>query len=318
MPSFKQLIKNGLSSLKKIDLCTRICLILAIITIIIILLNKLPKIENFTNSTGNIQTEKYITKKNIHIYDDFYANIYDILVHSNTKNQFEISGLQEKAHLNNKSIILDVGSGTGRHCSLLEQLGCNCTGIDTSNAMIKKAKENAPKSKFINENVLSSMTFNPSTFTHITVFYFTIYYIKDKLQFFKNAFKWLMPGGYLIIHLVNKHKFDPIVPAGDPLIMLSAQNYSKKRITSTTVSFDQFKYKANFKILKDNNNIANFDEHFIFPNGNIRHNQHVLWMDDQEKILGLAKDIGFILNAKIDLSQCRYDRQFLYVLQKPN
>ena len=41
-------------------------------------------------------------------------------------------------------------------------------------------------------------------------------------------------------------------------------------------------------------------------------------MDDQSKILGLAKDIGFILKAKIDLTKCQYERQYLYILQKPN
>ena len=41
-------------------------------------------------------------------------------------------------------------------------------------------------------------------------------------------------------------------------------------------------------------------------------------MDNQNKILGLAKDIGFILQAKIDLTNCQYEKQYLYVLQKPN
>ena len=251
------------------------------------------------------------------IYDDFYVSIYDELVYSDTKNNYEISSLQNKAYLNEKSIVLDVGSGTGRHCNLLEEkVGCSCTGIDESGAMISIAKKNAPNTTFVKGDVLNTMSFQGNIFTHITVFYFTIYYIKDKFQFFKNAYHWLKPGGYLVIHLVNKHKFDPIIPAGDPLIMLSAQKYAKKRITNTNVKFNQFNYKANFDLKQENK--AYFDEKFIFPNGNVRHNKHVLWMDDQNKILGLTKDVGFIMNAKIDLTTCQYERQYLYILQKPN
>ena len=43
--------------------------------------------------------------------------------------------------------------------------------------------------------------------------------------------EWLKPGGYLILHLVDRERFDPIVPAADPLIMVSAQKHAKERIT---------------------------------------------------------------------------------------
>ena len=42
-----------------------------------------------------------------------------------------------------------------------------------------------------------------------------------------------MPGGYLILHLVNRDKFDPILNAADPLHLVSAQKHAKeKRITN--------------------------------------------------------------------------------------
>jgi|TARA_Y100000992_G_scaffold222561_1_gene154637 ubiquinone/menaquinone biosynthesis C-methylase UbiE len=289
---------------------------LGLVLLIIILFNKLPVIENFENNLDE-QTSKHITKNNDNLYDKFYVDIYDKLVHSDVKNKYEISNLQKIAYLDDNSIVLDVGSGTGRHCSIMEKLGCSCTGIDTSSSMIEKSKKIAPKSKFIKENVLTTMIFPANSFTHITVFYFTLYYLKNKKLFFKNAYHWLTPGGYLIIHLVNKHKFDPIIPAGDPLLLLSAQKYSKERITNTTVKFDQFKYKSNFT-LKDDDKTAVFDEKFTFPSGKVRRNNHVLWMDDQTTILGMAKNIGFILTAKLDLTRCLYDKQYLYVLQKPN
>jgi len=316
MRSVKRIFKDTMSIFKNMNTLTRVCLILALITIIYILSKSLPTIEGFDNSKKSVQTEKFSIKNNDDIYDDFYVDVYDQLVYSSSKNEFEIDQLKNKANLNQNSIVLDVGSGTGKHCKLIKDLGSKCIGIDKSSAMIKKARNNCPNTKFIKNDVLKTMTFQGNSFTHITAFYFTLYYIKNKLQFFKNAYHWLKPGGYLIIHLVNKHKFDPIIPAGDPLIMLSAQKYSKKRITDTVVKFDQFKYKANFNLKNDNKAI--FDEKFVFPDGNVRQNHHVLHMDDQSKVLGLAKDMGFILQAKIDLTKCMYEKQYLYVLQKPN
>ena len=316
MRSVKTLFKNTMNIFKKMNTLTRICLVLALITIILVLCKSLPTIEGFEDSKETMQSEKYKIVKNNDIYDDFYVDVYDQLVYSDNKNQFEITEVKARTNLDENSVVLDVGSGTGRHCKLLKDIGCKCVGIDKSGSMIKKARANNPGIKFVKDNVLKTMTFQGNSFTHITVFYFTLYYIKEKLQFFKNAYHWLKPGGFLVIHLVNKHKFDPIIPAGDPLIFLSAQKYSKKRITDTVVEFEKFKYKANFNLLNDNK--AKFNEKFVFPNGNVRHNEHVLFMDDQSKILGLAKDIGFILQAKIDLTKCQYERQYLYILQKPN
>ena len=42
---------------------------------------------------------------------------------------------------------------------------------------------------------------------------------------------WLMPGGYLIVHLVDRESFDPILPPGNPLYVVSPQKYAKERIT---------------------------------------------------------------------------------------
>lgn len=52
--------------------------------------------------------------------------------------------------------------------------------------------------------------------------------------------------------------------------------------------------------------------------GKIRVNEHTLYMDSQRNILSIAKDAGFIMLKKINLLQCNFDDQYLYILQKPN
>jgi hypothetical protein len=129
--------------------------------------------------------------------------------------------------------------------------------------MIKKAKEDYPNSNYLIGDGNDNLLFKMNSLTHILCLYFTIYYFKDKKHFFDNCMDWLMPGGFLIIHLVNRESFDPILPPGNPLYIVSPQKYAKKRITTTKISFTDFVYSANFNLDKDSN-ISTFDEKFKF------------------------------------------------------
>jgi SAM-dependent methyltransferase len=258
----------------------------------------------------------------LQIYDDFYVDIYDDLVFSKIKNDYEIGKIIEYTKPTEQSVILDIGSGTGHHVSSLLAHGFKATGIDISPNMVKKAKQNYPDLDFRVADALDTMTFTSGAFTHITCLYFTIYYIQDKRTFFKNCMHWLMPGGFLALHIVNRDKFDPILPAGSPFGVISPQNYTKKRITTTTVNFDQFEYKSNF-VLKDKINSAADPNALMvetFKNnksGNVRRNEHKLYMLTQAEILDIAKETGFIIHSKIDLLKCQYENQYVYILEKP-
>ena len=147
--------------------------------------------------------------------------------------------------------------------------------------------------------------------------YFTIYHMKNKERFFTNVINWLMPGGYFILHLVDREKFDPILPAGQGFLIVSPQKYAKERITKTKVHFHDFIYSADFD-LNSTKNIAIFNEKFKFKNGDsVRKNQHILYMETEDDILSVAQQCGFIIDGKIDLLKCGYDSQFIYILRKP-
>lgn len=277
--------------------------------VVVLFVGKTAKtMEGFTD-----ESEKFIIKKGTDIYDDFYANVYDKLVFSDIKNNYEIGKIVN--HINVKSSILDIGCGTGHHVGKLNSLGHNTIGIDISPHMVAKCRENYPKSKFIVEDATKSMTFNQNQFTHILCLYFTIYYFKNKRQFFDNCYHWLMPGGFLVLHLVDKDKFDTILPVGDVFSIVSPQKYTDKRITSTVAKFENYDYKSNFEF-KDE--IVNFIETFKNKNtGKVRKNIHDLYMENQTTILSKARDAGFILVSKNNMSKCQYNYQYLYILQKP-
>jgi len=289
-----------------------------LIILCIILLTLIHLIQSMANRIEpfNGNHPKYEMKQH-NLYDDFYSDIYDELVYSPKKNEYEISNILKKISLPQKSNILDIGSGTGHHVNLFNKKGFKCIGLDKSISMIKQSQKIYPNYTFTNGDALKTITFSPDNFSMISAFYFTIYYIKNKRQFLQNCFYWLKPGGWLILHLVNRDDFDPIVPAGDPFVMISPQNYSKKRITSSAVKFNNFKYKANFTLDK-HTSIGKFKENIKFDsNGHVRENEHIFYMETQKYILNIAKELGFILETKIDLMRCRYENQYLYVLYKP-
>jgi len=298
---------------KKTTIWYRSLVFLSFILLCAVIYNKyVPKAEGFQ------QKEKFIEKQNMDLFDGFYVAIYDSLFKRNIQNAFEMKTLIYKTGLNKKTSLLDIGCGTGDNVGTLTDKGYRVEGIDQSEAMIKMAQEKYPKAKFSVKNAMTAISFSPESFTHISCLHFTIYYMKDKLTFFNNCYRWLRPGGYLMIHLVNRKMFSPIVPASNPLVMVSPQKYAKKRITNSYVKFTDCEYKADFD-LQENKDLAIFKEKIKNDSdGHVRQNTHTLYMPTQKTVLKLAKDAGFIMHAKVDMVISGPEYQYLYILKKPN
>ena len=292
-------------------------LLVIFVTLLLLLVLVFKGIKPNKFIEGFEQKDQFLVKTGPEIYDDFYANIYDYLVFNNLKNEYEVGQIINLANPSSTSRILDVGCGTGHHVSSLGAKGLDVLGIDISPSMINKAKEAYPDYNFKVADALNGNEFEPESFTHILCMYFTIYYFQDKKEFFDNCFKWLMPGGYLIVHLVDRDNFDPILPPGNPLLYVSPQKYAKKRITTTKVKFDKFSYSADFN-LDSKTDKAIFTEKFKDDkDGKVRKNEHTMYMPTIDEIVNLAQKVGFMLDSQVDLLNCQYEYQYLYVLVKP-
>lgn len=274
--------------------------------------------KNTPHHEGFTQREKFISKSSVEeIYDDFYNSIYDDLVYDQNKINYELQEIAQVSKMKTgQSTILDIGSGNGHHVETLRKQGYDAMGLELSKPMINRSKELYPSLPIKHGNVLESITFNEESFSHILCMYFTIYYIEDKRTFFENCYKWLKPNGYLALHLVNRDMFNPILSAGEPLVLVSPQKYAKDRLTKTVVKFKDFQYKAKFKI-DNNNDKARFEETFKDDaTSNIRKHVHNFSMPTQKYIIQLAKDCGFNLIGNIDLVNAKYEYQYVYILKK--
>jgi 2-polyprenyl-3-methyl-5-hydroxy-6-metoxy-1,4-benzoquinol methylase len=286
--------------------------------------DKEKNLKRETNETNDKEKEekeegyKFTFKHNNDIYDDYYASIYDTLFYTNEKNDCEMYAIEENAHIKSDSKILDIGCGLGHHVAKLSAKGYDVLGVDQSKSMIRKAKELYPTADFEVMNITPSMgndLFEPEEFSQILCLYFTIYYMNDRNTFFSQCNQWLKPGGYLVVHMVNRKNFDPIIPPGNPLI-ISAQKLAKKRITNTKIKLnDGSKYTSDFQLDESMNN-AKFVETIKFPNGKMRKHKHILNMPQMKVISEEAKQNGFIVSSTFELKECGYDYQYLYFFQK--
>ena len=309
-------LKNMMNFYKKMTTVGKVLLFVALLLILVVFFNS-PDFNSRSNKEGYEQNDTFLFKKGPEIYDGFYATIYDQLVFNNLKDDYEITQIVNRTTPTSASVILDVGSGTGHHVAKMAEKGLNAVGIDNSQAMIQQAKENYPQYDFQLGSALDINQYKNNSFTHILCLYFTIYYFDNKDIFFNNCMEWLMPGGYLILHLVDREKFDPILPPGNPLYIVSPQKYAKNRITHTKITFNNFVYTSNFNLEADKD-VATFEEKFKFNDGKVRKQEHLLYMEDAQDILTKAADAGFIVQGKIDLVSCAYPNQYLYILVKPS
>lgn len=310
-----------------------------VILFIVLLVLCFAKKDFETNIEGFEQKDKYKIYENATIYDSFYADIYDELFLQPNKIEAEVDEIlhiteaNDKIKKGGKNVfkIMDLGCGPGHHVDQIQSKGISIAGCDNSKAMIQRARDLYPSSKFIEGDFMDPMLFSEESYNVLTCFYFTVYYAKDKRAFFKNCYQWLRPEGYLIIHLVDRNHFDPIVPGGKPLFLVSPQKYAKDRITNSVVKFRSFQYKSDFKapsssktVKEEDNdktsgekNVGKFLEKFTDDKtGKVRENHHTYYMPTNREILEIAKEVGFTVTGQVDLVHILNEYQYLYILRK--
>ena len=272
------------------------------------------KIEHFTNDT--------IIKHNNGIFDSFYSRIYDKIFTDIKKSSFEITNIIATTLKNvddpfpKKDIkFLDAGCGTGISASVIGKL-YPITCLDKSNAMLEIAKtRQSDGMKLLQGDIKDRSIFQKHSFSHILCLYFTIYFFQNIDHIFENFSKWIKPKGFLVIHLVDKKAFDPVANPSSPFILTDPQSYSKKRITKSTIAFNNFKYTANFKLVNDNKAI--FDETFDFNDDRKnRHQQHILYMYNKAKYVEIAEKYGFVLHTIEPQTLSGYAHHYLFIFRK--
>jgi len=274
--------------------------------------------------------EKAVFLENDVIYDEFYASIYDQLVQNTKQTQAKIALMVTEWKRSGTRVedvkLLDAGCGTGIAAVSAIKMGVSSViGIDKSAAMLARAKEFTLPNSTLTEQQKSHIEFrqgdlmSPSILTagavtHVSALYFTLYYLPDKDAFYRNMYLFTKPGGQMVIEVVNKHKFDPMLESSAPWLGFSLQKYSKERVTESKVAFDKFDYSAKFD-LEDPR--AEFRETFNFKSGKVRRHRHRFIMPNIPEIVKGAQAAGWVYTKYVDLTSIGFEYAYLLIFRHP-
>jgi ubiquinone/menaquinone biosynthesis C-methylase UbiE len=279
--------KTFIMSLYKSSRWCKLLFLILIIMIFFVGISHYSKREGFIN-----QTQKFSLIKGPSIFDEFYSTVYDDIITDNVKDEYQIGTIINKTGPTNKSLVLDIGSGTGNIVNLFNEKNINAIGLDKSASMVNIAKSKFPNLTFNQGDATNIMLYPAHSFTHITCLNDTIHYIKNKNSLIKNIYEWLIPGGYFIVAVNTSDDFSP-----------SKQNKSL---------FNTFTYKSSTENV--NGHIV-FSEIFKDNDNKIRKQEHKLYLNDN--VVKFAQDNGFVIESKYNLSPVGYHNKQLYIFYKP-
>lgn len=277
------------------------------------------------------------------IYDDKYTKLYRRIVDEPKAKlvEFEVEDLQQRTKLKeygSKAIVVDVGCGTGVHLDLLatELPDAQLYGIDLSPDMLSAARQrlrpHGGRVRLMEGDLNDREALYEGMCTHLVCYYFSFNYAKSSRTFFENARRWLQPNGYVCVHLVDPHKFDPVPEVANPVRGISLQRYFTKRKTDAKIILNRSHngadgvsvshrsrnriYKCNFEH-KPKTRSAVFTEEIIDPAArHVRRHTTTLHMPHHEAVVQAARKAGFRLRHVTPLLEIGDEYEYLCYLQR--
>lgn len=128
---------------------------------------------------------------------DRIAEVYQAIRH-NFDNTMELGEFVSLLPKNAK--VLDIGCGAGFPVTkFLVESGCDVTGVDISEGMLKLAKRNVPRAKFIRGD-MTRLDFKSNSFDGLTAFYSIIHVPRERhLSLFQSFHRTLKPNGIILV-----------------------------------------------------------------------------------------------------------------------
>jgi len=305
-------------------------LVLCSISLVSIYIYKTKISQHLSNKAeGFSQKENFILKYGNDTNDEFYSNNYEKIHKPKTHLLEQIDLILRTTQTSTEDTILDIGSNTGYVVNELTQRGYNIYGLTSSPQFNNYCKNKYPDAIVKAGDILNSMEYEKTVFTHMFALYYTIYDFKDKTAVFRNCYSWMKPGGYLVIHLVDVQQFDITTPIAKDVIFGSIQKQQRAktmqkekvmpRITEYEVDLIDMQYKSSYNF----NNVASTNEVIVIETmqdkitDKIRQYEKTLYMESIERILKIAQQCGFIAKSTLKLKEILDDEyQYLYVFER--
>jgi SAM-dependent methyltransferase len=275
-----------------------------------------------SSQEGFSQDGPFLLKRDGGIYDEFYSDIYDNLYDTTNRCQWSLLQIINITEPSTKfSNFLDIGSGTGYVVNELQNAGFQVFGVERSPQMVKYSEKKYPDVEIKCGDARDPMIYDRMTFTHILCMNMTIYEFPDKYEFFRNCYQWLVPNGFLVLHLIEPKKFRRnflLKNNGGVLINPLLNLFNRSKTVDTIIQYDDYTYTNYFQFSTDDPKMVVLKETFIDnQTKNIRQNENTLYMVSIEDIMKIASNAGFISHSKVDMNSYNDDEnQYLVVFER--
>lgn len=103
--------------------------------------------------------------------------------------------------------LIDLGCGTGRLGRHFAGRGFECVGVDLSEEMLAKARENGPGVTFVTANLVDLAPIPDASFDYAACLFSTLGMVRGeghRLAALRSAFRVLKPGGRFVLHVHNR------------------------------------------------------------------------------------------------------------------
>lgn len=237
--------------------------------------------------------ENFVNEDKDNFTDILYTKLFNIvfnhlpLIQEDTK---QIQHFLETNKIPPNAPILELGTGTGKHYSLLSKYYTNITGADISQNALDLAETLTPQGKFIKANMNVQNAFQKEEFQVILTLMETLYYAKseqDLKEAFINIQYWLKPGGYFITHLFDPTRLDP---SPRDFSML----YDKDKEKHALTYFNDFTHDAWWSPQNDDSSYI-YTQKFILENGRVLIKPTRFYIPQPKTIITLLEELGFKL-----------------------
>jgi len=242
---------------------------------------------------GFQQMNRYEMKRDADAYDDFYVDIHDKVYRVADQAKFESEIIYSNTQMDGFSRVLDLGCGTGHVVSDLAAKGIGTAmGVDRSEAMIQRApkKEKLEMKQMSEKSMKDPMAFDKGQFTHILALNRELYKHQDKVAFFRKCNYWLIPGGYLVVQILEPTQFDYVVPLAKTGPYKSKSKTDKPTKTSAIQMIDM-EYKNTYSYEEHTKTLKQVETMTDGATGKVRQNEHAFYMDNA--VLQHAQYAGF-------------------------
>lgn len=246
--------------------------------------------------------------------DRVYVRLFNLITNEPAIYRHDIIKIKELTSIDDKSRVLEAGCGLGKHLEILKELvpGVTVEGIDKSRSMIHQSRIRNPGSEFLCTSLRIPEIYKEKTLSHILCLHETLNHNtpKEMSKVLTNFHKWLVPGGYLAVHIWDPNKLDPAPRAFSQYF--KAKDGTKHALTY----FESFTHEAWWEKETDKKYWYKYCEKYIFPSEKVKIHTTPLWIPPVNKMLEYITRHQFKLTEIVELDQVEISDFTLYIFRK--